>query len=182
VNALKSLMGRARSRPCAPSGGVAVESPMVEWKGGGEGFDPSIRLTTDNGFRVLHRTVDLQGFSCSCASVCASDTEVMHAHSTAPGTPCSFANWSQQSITWPMKRSILWAKTARGAHTSQRLPRSLFAASALRAGGPALERRNSSRLSTRTSASRRHTGVPRGRAGGRLDEGATWSDTRPRRA
>jgi hypothetical protein len=48
--------------------------------------------------------------------------------------------------------------------------------------GRALERLNSWRRSTRTSASRRHTGIPRGRAGGRLDEGATSSDTRPRRA
>lgn len=62
-------------------------------------LEPSLPLVRRTGsiaggfrrspFWLSARTVDLQGFSCSCASVCASDTEVMHAHSSAPGTPCS---------------------------------------------------------------------------------------------
>jgi hypothetical protein len=46
-----------------------VEKPLgisgFSVKAEGEGFEPSIRLTTDNGFRDRQETPDLQGFYCS---------------------------------------------------------------------------------------------------------------------
>jgi hypothetical protein len=56
----------------------------VAWPGGkaeGEGFEPfepSIRLTTDNGFRDRYEYCDLQGLFRSCASVCASQQPSVH--------------------------------------------------------------------------------------------------------
>jgi hypothetical protein len=43
----------------------------------GEGFEPSIRLTTDNGFRDRFEYAGLQGFLSLCASVCASQPALL---------------------------------------------------------------------------------------------------------
>src|SRR5919106_1823397 len=48
-------------------------------KAEGEGFEPSIRLTTDNGFRDRLETVDLQGFEIQFASGFASQRPIANA-------------------------------------------------------------------------------------------------------
>jgi hypothetical protein len=56
----------ARTRTdAAPSSGTA-------WLSGGGGIRTLERPVTSNGFRDRHECIDLQGFLCSCASLCAS--------------------------------------------------------------------------------------------------------------
>jgi hypothetical protein len=49
---VKTVRSPSRRQACAKSGLEAE----------GEGFEPSIRLTTDNGLRDRYELVDLQGF------------------------------------------------------------------------------------------------------------------------
>ncbi len=59
---------------------AAQVSRRPAWLGGkaeGEGFEPSTGLTTRNGFRDRYEGADLQDFSCSCATVCASQPPCM---------------------------------------------------------------------------------------------------------
>jgi hypothetical protein len=53
---------------------------------GGEAFEPSSDLTARNGFRDFHRHGDLQDFSCSCASLCASARAPAAARATRFGS------------------------------------------------------------------------------------------------
>jgi hypothetical protein len=55
--------------------GSPTQEPLDQAEG--EGFEPSIRLTTDNGFRDRFEYAGLQGFLSLCASVCASQPALL---------------------------------------------------------------------------------------------------------
>jgi hypothetical protein len=66
------LHGRVLRASASEEQGKKPHNHAALASGGGEGFEPSIRLTTDNGFRDHAETTDLQGLSAPFASPFAS--------------------------------------------------------------------------------------------------------------
>jgi hypothetical protein len=91
---LSAAVPKPRTAPLAraPLTGTA-------WKAEGEGFEPSIRLTTDNGFRDRYELADLQVFS-RPAPVCAPVARRSCTAQSTPSLPCApNRNWWQPAAT-----------------------------------------------------------------------------------
>ena len=72
---------RAPSEAVMKTARAAVGNRLVRErleKAEGEGFEPSIRLTTDNGFRDRFEYADLQAFCRRAPGLCASQQPSVH--------------------------------------------------------------------------------------------------------
>ena len=117
------LSQQARGVCCSDDDQCRKNRSIMRFLGfsGGEGFEPLIRLTTDNGFRDLHEHGYLQAFLALCASTCASAPTVL-------AGVCR-SQWSERRSSTCASAPTAWIRRSRGPNDDGVAPTSAAATS-----------------------------------------------------